>query len=90
MNRFFSTLAILTMALVAIAICVRQTFGIRDSLGDTGTIVLIGLQSILAVGLIAAVAWLIRREYLRRGITLRRVRVEVVQPLRRLLSTVWS
>ena len=75
MNRFLSTLTVLAMALVAIAFCIRQT----------AAAYWIVLESTLALVILVIAASLIRKEY-----TLRQVRFEVAQPLRRLLSTVWS
>ena len=90
MNRFVSTLAVLIMALVAIAFCVWQTVGLRESLVSTTIALLIALESMLTLVILAAGASLIRKEYMRRRVSLTRVRFEVVQPLRRLFSTVWS
>ena len=90
MNRFISTLAVSMMAIVAIAICVRQTLDMRESFGNTPAGVLILLQSILAVGILVAVASLVRRRLIHRRPSLTRGRFEFVQPLRRLLSSVWS
>ena len=80
MNRFFSTLAVLTMALVAIAICVRHTFDIRGTLDETTTIVLFVAEAIAAVCIVAAGGWLVRMEYLRHKDVPTRARFEVVQP----------
>lgn len=90
MNRFFSTLAVLTMALVAIAICVRHTFDIRGTLDETTTIVLFVAEALVAVCIVAAGVWLVRTEYLRHKDMPTRSRFEIAQPLRRLFSTVWS
>lgn len=90
MNRFFSTLAVLTMALVAMAFWVWQTVEVRENLSDQTTTRLIVLQSVLTLVILAAGASIIRTEYIRRKVSLRQVRSEVVQPLRRLFSTVWS
>ena len=88
MNQFFSTLAVLTMALVAIAFCVRQTVGMSESLSDAA--LLIVLQLVVTLVLLTAGALLIRKEYMRRKVSFRQIRLEAVQPLRRLFSTVWS
>ena len=90
MNRFFSTLAVLTMALVAVAICVRHTVDIRGTLDETTTIVLFVAEAVAAVCIVAAGGWLVRMEFLRHKIMPTRRRFEIAQPLRRLFSTVWS
>ena len=90
MNRFFSTLAVLTMALVAVAICVRHSFDIRETLDETTTIVLLVAEAVAAVCMAAAGGWLVRMEFLRHKEMPKRARFEIAQPLRRLFSTVWS
>lgn len=90
MNRSFSTLTILAMVLLAIAICIRQTLEVGESLTGATATTLIVVQSVLAVSVFAVAVLLIRSEYARRILALRRSRFEIAQPLRRLLSTVWS
>ena len=89
MNRFFSTLAVMTMALLAIALCLRQTFEMREALGDDVVLGLFVLQAFLAAALLGVIGFLVRKNGLwRRPVS--RGRFEVFQPLRRLLSAVWS
>ena len=90
MNRFFSTLTILAMILLAIAICIRQTLEVSESLTDMAATTLVVAQSVIAVSVLAVAVWLIRVEYARRTPSLRRSRFLIAQPLRRLFSTVWS
>ena len=90
MNRCFSTLAVLTMALVAVGVCVSHTFDIRGSLDETTTIVLFVAEALAAACIVAAGGWLVRREFLRHKDMPTRSRFEIAQPLRRLFSTVWS
>jgi hypothetical protein len=90
MNRSLSTLTILAMILLAIAICIRQTLEVSETLTDATATTLIVVQSVFAASVLALAVLLIRSEYARRTLSLRRSRFEIAQPLRRLLSTVWS
>lgn len=90
MNRFFSTLAVLAMALLAIAVSIRQTFTVADSFSEAVAFSMFGILAAFAVGILVMGIWLVKNELIRRKVSLRRWRLEVVQPLRRLLSTVWS
>ena len=89
MNRFFSTLAVLTMALLAIAVCLRQTFEMREVLGNNVMLGLFVLQAFLVAGLLGVIGFLVKKNGVwRRPVS--RERFEAFQPLRRLLSAVWS
>lgn len=89
MNRFFATLAVLGMMLLAVSMCLKQTVESRHDLGDSATTLII-VETFAAVGLIVLAASVIRRRALLPGKVKAKSRVGVVHPLRRLLSAVWS
>lgn len=85
MNRFFATLTVLGLALLAIAICIRET--IAGSQGMTASLV---IETTMTTAIIASGAMLVRRRYIRQKKFAKRERYAAAQPLRRLLSAVWS
>ena len=90
MNRFVSTLVVLAMALVAVGAAVWQTWVAWVVLGDSRSRLLLAAAAVLAVLILSAMSVLITAHYRRRVPAARRSRFEIVQPLRRLFSTVWS
>ncbi len=89
MNRLFATLTVLAMLLLAIAISFLQTIKIRGQLGSAAT-VLLGLEGALAIALTTVGAILLWRRGVSAGNKSSRVGFGFVQPLRRLLASVWS
>ena len=83
MNRFFTTLTVFAISLVAIGLGIRQSF-------ETGPAAdVLSLQVFAGVGLLATSGLLLRRRY-RRRTNINRPNSGLAQPLRRLLSAVWS
>lgn len=65
MNRTFTTLLVLALVLIAVALCVKQTFDFRDEFsGMTATLLLSG-EGIFGGGVIAASLSLIRKRFAR-------------------------
>lgn len=85
MNRRFSVVVVLAMALLAVAIWLRQTLADRQGLDA-----LIALQTLLGFGILAAIVLLIRTSHARSRKPIRSKRFQAVRHLRRLLATVWS
>jgi len=88
MNRLFSAICVLSMMLLAVLICVRQTIAAGDGLGDAAR-VLLAAEAFAVVGILAILGLLLRKMMpLSRRPT--EQRFEAFRSLRRLLSTVWS
>jgi hypothetical protein len=87
MNRSNSTLAVMLLGLLAIAICVRQTLEMSESVGSLTTAILIFSEGIAALALISIGFVLLIRVL---SSSVRPVRFAAVRPLRRLVSSVWS
>jgi lipopolysaccharide export LptBFGC system permease protein LptF len=82
MNRLFATLAVIAMVLLAIALSVRQMLETGQNFGAT-------LLAALGLVLMVAGAVAVKRHFERYyGPT--RSPFVIAQPLRRLLSAVWS
>ena len=64
MKRIFSTVAVMMMAVLALAICVRQTIEARDVLGENLATPLVAVEVLLIAALLIAVAALVRRSLL--------------------------
>jgi len=84
MNRFFSTLIILAMGLIALAIWIRQTLENGTTTG------LIFAQGLAVIVIVVFAGSLIRGKLTRYRTQSKRSRFEFLQPLRRLFSAVWS
>ena len=90
MNRTISTVAVFAMMFLAIGVCIGQTLAARESLGSQLATTLLLIETLAAVGIIGAGVALVRRRYGRSSEVTGSKRLEVVGPLRRLLSAVWS
>lgn len=65
MNRTFTTLLVLALMLVAIALCVKQTIEFRDEFSGMTAALLLSGEGILGGGIIAASISLIRKRFAR-------------------------
>jgi len=83
MNRFFSTLTVFAILLIAVGLSIRQSL----EAGSAGQ--MLALQAFAGVGLVTGSVFLIRRRYFPR-INTTRAAAAVARPIRRLLSSVWS
>ena len=83
MNRFFSTLMVFAILLVAVGLTIRQSL----ETGSGGEV--LAVQALAGVGLVTGSALLIRRRYFPR-VNTKRAGPALSQPIRRLLSSVWS
>jgi hypothetical protein len=81
---------VLAMSLVALGLSIRQTIAIGTSVGESVASGPIMLQSLLAAAVLAVGISLIWSAYRRRRPPFTKGNFEILQPLRRLLSTVWS
>ena len=82
MNRFFSTLTVFAILLVAVGLSIRQSIEV----GSAGQV--LALQAFAGVVLVAGSVFLIRQRYFPQ-IT-KRAGFGLARPIRRLLSSVWS
>lgn len=65
MNRTFTTLLVLALMLVAIALCVKQTIEFRDEFSGMTAALLFSGEGIFGGGVIAAAMSLIRKRFAR-------------------------
>lgn len=87
MNRFYTTLLVLAMLLVADIVCIWQTLENSGQFTKTDVTTLIVIEAVFGVAVLATAATLAVKRY---GGISRAMRFEPVRPLRRLLSAVWS
>ena len=83
MNRFFSTLTVFAILLLAVGLSIRQSL----ETGSAGQV--LALEAFAGVGLLTAGLFLVRRRLFLRANT-KREGSALPQPIRRLLSFVWS
>lgn len=83
MNRFFTTLTVFAILLVAVGLSIRQSL----ETGSAGQV--LALQAFAGVGLLTGSIFLVRRRYFPRANT-KRAGSAAARPIRRLLSSVWS
>jgi hypothetical protein len=88
MNKFFASMTVLVLMLFAVGICLRQTLRYSDELGSAGMALFV-VEVTIAGGLIASISLLLIRQARKKRSTTREG-FAVVEPLRRLLSAVWS
>ena len=65
MNRTNSCLAILVLLLMAVAICIKQTFEFRELIENLSIAILVTLEGIAAGVIIASAVSLLRKRYAR-------------------------
>ena len=65
MNRTFSTLTVLVMLLLAVGLCVKQTFDARGTVDDGTLTMLFSAEGLVAGLVIAAAVSLLRSRYAR-------------------------
>jgi hypothetical protein len=65
MNRTFTTLLVLALVLVAVALCVKQTIDFRDEFSGTTAALLFSGEGIFGGGIVAASFSLIRKRFAR-------------------------
>ena len=90
MDRSSSTIAVLGLLLIGIAVCLKQTIEFYDAIGASLSSVFLTAEALLAVIVLGAGVVLFRRKFLRRPGFTRRRRLEAFAHLRRLLAAVWS
>jgi hypothetical protein len=90
MNRRFSTIAVLGLLLIGLAVCLKQTLDFYDDLSVSVSSVFLTAEAILAAIIFASVVLLLRRRFAGSGGFTRSKRLEAFAPLRRLLAAVWS
>ena len=90
MNRPFASISVLALLFLAVAMCVRQTIEYADELGS-GAMLLLTIEIIVAAALVGTAVLMLVRLRAKNGNKLsNRGAFQVAQPLRRLLSAVWS
>ena len=67
MNRTFSTLTVLVMLLLAVGLCVKQTFDARGVVDDRTMTLLFSAEGLVAGLVIAAAVTLLRRRFARQS-----------------------
>lgn len=65
MNRTFSCIAVLSMLLLAVAICIKQTIDFREFIAGSTVALLFAAEGILAGLLVASVISLSRKQFVR-------------------------
>lgn len=66
MNRTFSSIAVLSLMLFAVAICVKQTIDFREVIAGSTSAMLLSAEGISAGLLIASAISLLRKRFARR------------------------
>jgi hypothetical protein len=89
MNRSSAALAVIGMLLLAVVLTIWKTLESSEKLGGSAT-GLLAIQAVIAVALVAASAIVIRRSIPTKQRNLSRGVPSILQPLRRLISVVWS
>ena len=90
MNRRSSTIAVLVLFLIGLAVCLKQTLAIYDDLGASASSVFLAAEIILAVIIFGSVLLVLRRKLSERSRFSRPKRLVAFAHLRRLLAAVWS
>ena len=84
MNRFFTTLTVFAMLLLAVVLSVRQTIA-------AGTVLpMLAIQAVVGLGLITGSLLLVKKRYFTNRQKSNSADHGIGQPIRRLLSAVWS
>ena len=90
MNRRFSTIAVLGLLLIGVAVCLKQTLDFYDALGASQSSVLLTAEGLLAAIILGSVVLLLRRKFSSRPGFTRPKGLAAFAHLRRLLAAVWS
>ena len=90
MNRRSSTIAVLGLFLIGLAVCLKQTINFYDDFGSGVSNSVLTAEALLAVIILAAVVLLLRRNLSKRSAFIRPKRLAAFAQLRRLLAAVWS
>ena len=88
MHRRLSTVAVLTLLLCAVVICVWQTIELRETLTENIASALIAVEVLVGAVIVATCASLLRDRFA--DANPKRTRFEGVQQLLRIFSAVWS
>lgn len=65
MNRTFTTLLVLALVLIAVALCVKQTIEFRDEFSSATAALLFSAEGIFGGGVVAASLSLMRKRFAR-------------------------
>src|SRR5678815_5398932 len=90
MNRRSSTIAVLGLLLIGLAVCLKQTLDFYEDFGASISTAFLAAEALLAAIIFASAALLLRRKFSRSSRSTRPKRLEAFAPLRRLLAAVWS
>ena len=65
MNKTFTCLSILSLALLALALCIKQTFEIRELMAGSSLAIIVTLEGLAAGFMIASAVSLLRKRFAR-------------------------
>ena len=65
MNRMFTTLLVLALVLIAVALCIKQTIDFRDEFSGLTAALLFSAEGLFGGGIIAASFSLLRKRFAR-------------------------
>ena len=90
MNRSSSTIAVLGLLLIGLAVCLKQTLDFYDDFGASMSSVFLTTEALCAAIILASAAWLLRSRFFGSNKFTRPKRLEAFAHLRRVLAAVWS
>ena len=90
MNRSSSTIAVLGLLLIGLAVCLKQTLDFYDDLGASMSNAFLTAEALFAVTVFAPGVMLLRSKFFKSRKFTRTKRLEAFAHLRRLLAAVWS
>ena len=90
MSRRFSSIAVLGLLLIGIAVCLKQTLDFYDALGASASSVFLTAEAFAAAVIFGSIALLFRSKFSKRPGSTGPKRPEAFAQLRRLLAAVWS
>lgn len=90
MNRRASTIAVLGLLLIGLAVCLKQTLDFYEDLGASSPTAFLAAEALVAVIIFGAVMLLLRRKFSKSRPFIRPRRLVAFAHLRRLLAAVWS
>lgn len=90
MNRRSSTIVVLGLLLIGLAVCLKQTLDLYEALGARISSMFLTVEVLVAAIIFGSAVLLLHRRVSKRPGFTRLKRLEAFAHLRRLLATVWS
>ena len=90
MNKGFTTIAVLGLLLIGLAVCLKQTLDFYDDLEPSSSSSLLAAEGLLAVVIFGSALLLLRRRFSQRNGSTRARHLAAFAHVRRLLAGVWS